>query len=56
MARQISECKLMLIECDYDIQSVWDLEVRDQLARDFNSIQFKGSSSTSFALLFRWVA
>ena len=56
MARQISECKFMLNECDYDIQSVWDSEVRDHLAGDFSSIKFKGSSSTSFALLFRWVA
>ena len=55
-ARQIAECKLTLIQCDRDIQSVQVYESWDLLAEDFSSMQFRGRGGTSFEAPFRWVA
>ena len=54
-ARQIADCKLTLIQCDYQIQSVDTYEPWDLISSDFSFMKFKGRGGTSFTPPFDWI-
>ena len=54
-ARQIADCKLTLIQCDYQIQSIDTYESWDLISSDFSFMKFKGRGGTSFTPPFDWI-
>ena len=53
--KSVSECRLSLIECDYDIGRVQEVEPWEASGLDFNRWQFTGRGGTSLKPPFHWL-
>ena len=53
--RSITECKLTLIECDTEIQSIEQFEAWDLTQANFSSRNFRGRGGTDLRVPFEWV-